>query len=231
MFDDIATIAVVPARGGSKGIPRKNLVHVGGQSLVEAALITALNLSWADVVILSTDDPEASDIGERLGVQVVDRPAALATDSASNVDVWRHAWLEAEDRAQTRFEISVLLQPTSPLRTGEDVTSTIRALVDGGYEAVTTVSRTPGHFTPEKLMVATGDGLRPYLGDGFVSTRQQIPRYYYLNGYCYAAVRHRVIEEQRVIGPGLGAHVIDRPVVNIDDPFDLEIARWMSGRS
>ena len=110
-------LAVVPARGGSKGIPRKNLCKVGGMSLIAHAARTARALDWIDRAVLSTDDEEMADEGRRHGLEVPFlRPAELASDTASGVDVWRHAWLESERHYGCRFDLSVLLQPTTPLR-------------------------------------------------------------------------------------------------------------------
>lgn len=230
MFSGSRVLAVIPARGGSKGIPGKNLAILGGRSLVGHAAELAHSLDWLDQVVLSTDDPEIAAEAGRWDLQVVDRPMRLATDEASNVLVWQHAWLESEGRTDSRYDLGVLLQPTSPLRTADDVTECVRLLLMEGRDAAITVSPTPGHFTPEKTMKINEDGeMTPYVRDGFVHTRQKIPRYYFLNGYCYAAQRHRVVGEGRVHGPNTGAVIIDRPVVNIDEPFDLKMAHWLWG--
>lgn len=230
MFSGSSVLAVIPARGGSKGIPGKNLAILGGKSLVGHAAELAHSLDWLDQVVLSTDDPEIAAEAGRWDLQVVDRPMQLATDEASNVLVWRHAWLECEVRTGSRFDLGVLLQPTSPLRTTDDVTGCVRLLLSEGRDAAVTVSPTPGHFTPEKTLKIDEDNeLTPYLRDGIVDIRQKIPRYYFLNGYCYAALRHRVVDKKRVHGPNTGAVIIDRPVVNIDEPFDLKMAHWLWG--
>ncbi len=228
MFSGSRVLAVIPARGGSKGIPHKNLVSLGGKSLIAHAAHLANSLSWLDFAVLSTDDREIADEGRRLGIEVVERPPELATDSASNIPVWQHAWLETERSTGDRYDIGVLLQPTSPLRTAKDVTECVQRLIADKRDAIISVSPTPGHFTPEKTIRITGTGdLIPYLGDGFTSIRQQIPPYFFPNGYCYAAKRHRVVDENRVHGPNTGAVIIDRPVVNIDEPFDLKVAHWL----
>lgn len=227
MYQGSRTLAVVPARGGSKGIPRKNLAVVGDRTLIAHVADLVASLDWLDEAILSTDDSDIAIEGSRVGLNVVDRPADLASDNASNVGVWKHAWLESERRWQTRYDFGVLLQPTSPLREASDVTDCVRVLVEEHRDAVITVSPTPGHYTPEKTMVVRDGDLAPYLGEEFESIRQRIPDYYFLNGYCYAARRSRIIEDECVHGENTGFVVIERPVVNIDEPFDLDLANWL----
>ena len=228
MLSGLAALAVIPARGGSKGIPRKNLALVAGRSLIAHAAELVASLDWLDRVVLSTDDDEIAEEGLRSGLEVIERPSLLASDNAENVHVWNHAWLEAEQLAGLRFEISLLLQPTSPLRKDDDVRRCVNELIEQGRDAVVTVSPTPAHFAPEKTMSIGESGeLSTYLGDGFKSIRQDIPSYYFLNGYCYAARRGRVVDEVQILGPNTGAVIIDRPVVNIDEPFDLEVAEWL----
>jgi len=100
-----------------------------------------------------TQIEEMADEGRRHGLDVPFlRPSELASDTASGVDVWRHAWLESERHRGCRFDLSVLLQPTTPLRRADEVERTVRALVDGGHRAAATVGRVPLDFTPERCL-------------------------------------------------------------------------------
>src|SRR5262245_8124260 len=158
MFDGRTVLAVVPARGGSKGIPRKNLRTVSGVSLVGRAGELARSLHWIDAAVLSTDDKEIAEEGLRHGLEVpFMRPDDLSGDLAGSLGVWRHALLAAEAHYCKNFDVSILLEPTSPLRRGEDVTATVKALLDGQHRSAVVVSPTPTHFTPHKcLTVAEG---------------------------------------------------------------------------
>lgn len=227
-----SVLGIVPARGGSKGIPRKNLAKVAGLSLVGHAARLATQLSWLDGAVLSTDDPEVASEGRLRGLQVpFMRPAELASDEASAVEMWAHAWQASEAHYGRRFDCAVLLQPTSPLREHEDVERTIEAMLAGGHKAAATVSRVPGHYTPEKLLVLQNGVLQFLHPDGQRHVnRQTIPAYYTRNGLCYAAVRSQVVEHRRIIEADCAAVLIDRFVPNIDDPVDLEIARYFADR-
>lgn len=232
-WNDQRVFALVPARGGSKGIPRKNLRPVDGVSLIGRAARVARSLPWLDAALISTDDREMAEEGRRYGLEApFMRPADLANDTATNLEVWRHAWLAAEEHYENRFDLSILLEPTSPLRRPEDVERTVRVLTEGDHGAAATVSRNSGSYTPEKTLLVGEDGcLRHYLPEGrALATRQLIPPYYHRNGVCYAAVRETVVVRKKVIGKDCAAVVIDRQVVNIDEPFEIELAEWLMSR-
>lgn len=231
---DLSILAIVPARGGSKGVPRKNMKIVGGVSLVGRAAQLAVSLPWLDHTVISTDDAEirAEAVCHGAAAPFV-RPPELAGDEVSSEDVWRHAWLAAEDHYQTRFDISLLLEPTSPLRIEADLTATVEALAEDGHASAATVCRSPAHFTPHKALTVDGDGrLGFHMHNGAVfSRRQAIPgAVYHRNGLCYGAVRDAVVERGEIIGADCAAVIVDRPVVNIDDAFELELAEWLLAR-
>lgn len=226
-------LAVVPARGGSKGIPRKNLRHVGGRSLIAHCADLCAQLAWLDLAVLSTDDEEIAGEGRAHGLAVpFMRPAELAGDTATSVDMWRHAWLAAE-AGHGKFDLGILLEPTSPLRRVGDVESTLDLLLAEGAAAAATVSVAPGHFTPHKcLTVSERQRIGFFLPQGGQhSLRQSIPPFYYRNGLCYAVRRETLVERGHIIDEDCAAVVIRRPVVNIDEPFDLELAEFLLSRT
>jgi CMP-N,N'-diacetyllegionaminic acid synthase len=230
MIEGRTVLAVVPARGGSKSIPRKNLKMVGGVSLVGRAARIAVALPLIDAALISTDDPEIAAEAKVHGLDApFMRPPELSGDTASSVDMWRHAWLAAEAHYGKRFDLSVLLEPTSPLRRPEDVERTLRALVDAGAPAAATVSPTPAHYTPHKTLEINDKGeIIFYLEDGARhSLRQGIPAYYHRNGLCYAVTRDHLVNKGYIIDHGAVAVVVDRHVVNIDDMFELALAEWL----
>jgi CMP-N-acetylneuraminic acid synthetase len=220
---------VVPVRGRSKWIPRKNLRLVGGRSLVHAAE-TVKQLPWLDAAVLSTDDPEIIQEGARHGlVAPFRRPAELASDRALGVDAWRHAWLMSEACYGRQFDCSVLLQPTSPLRQPEDVERTLERMLSGSHSAAATVSRVPGHYAPEKLL-RIDNGILSFLHpDGAKhSNRQSASACYVRNGLCYAATRNAVVLLRQIVECDCIAVITEGYVANIDEPIDLAIADYLS---
>ncbi|CAE7405488.1 GNE [Symbiodinium microadriaticum] len=222
-------LAVIPARGGSKGIPKKNLQIVGGRSLIARAADICAAVPAISYALLSTDDQTMASEGLKHGLKVPFlRPADLSSDTASSVDVWHHAWRMAEEETGKTFEVSVLLEPTSPLRLPMDVERALLAIAQGASSAVT-VSKTPSHFTPHKtLRIETDGSLGFFREDGGEHIRRQtIPAFYHRNGACYAIRRDRLFQTRQIIGAGTVPVVIDRPMVNIDEPEELAFANWL----
>ncbi len=226
-------LAVVPARGGSKGIPGKNLKQVRGLSLIERAARTIAESPFIDRALCSTDDSRIAEEAMRHGLAVPGlRPADLSGDAAKSVDVWRYAWLDMEHRDGRTYDVSVLVEPTSPLRRASDIEATLSAMLDADARAAATVSATPAHFTPQKALTVDRERrIGFYLSDGArFSRRQDIPAYYHRNGACYAARRDTVVDAGMILEDRCVAVVIDRPMVNIDEPLDLEIAELLARR-
>jgi|LSQX01.1.fsa_nt_gb CMP-N-acetylneuraminic acid synthetase len=223
-------LAVVPARGGSKGIPRKNLCTIGDMTLIGHTARVIKSLPWIDKAVLSTEDEEIAAEGKKHGLEVpFMRPVELAGDKAKSVDMWQHAWIASEEYYGCRFDISILLQPTSPFRIPEDVTRTVKALFEGNHLAAATVSRAPGDYTPHKCLTVDQNGIiNFFLKDGAqYSLRQDIPPFYFRNGICYAVTRQALLEKGIIIEEDCAAVIIERPIVNIDEPIDLQFARFL----
>ncbi|MBX7146185.1 MAG: acylneuraminate cytidylyltransferase family protein [Alphaproteobacteria bacterium] len=222
-------LAVIPARGGSKGIPYKNLQKIGNISLIGHSANVAKKLKWIDRIVLSTDDQKIADEGLKYGIEVpFMRPANLASDTATGADAWKHAWLTCEELWDCQFDISILLQPTTPLRKTDEIEKTLTTMLAGNFDAATTVSKVPGHYTPQKIFTLDqSDVLHFYCEDGHkYSNRQAIPSYYTRNGLCYAVKRDTLINHGYIVEKNCAAVIIDRPIINIDDPYDLELARF-----
>lgn len=234
-YQSLSVLAVVPARGGSKSIPRKNLRVVGGSSLIGHAANICRQLDWIDVALISTDDEEIAQEAARHGLErPFLRPPELADDTSLSIDAWRHALLTSEEHFERQFDLTILLEPTSPLRTPEDVERTVAEVASGRFQAAATVSPTSPSYTPHKTLVCSDDGrLGFYLeGGGQYSIRQRIPNYYHRNGICYALRREALLDPDNryIVDHDCCAIVIDRPLVNIDEPFDLEFAEWLMTR-
>lgn len=177
---------IIPARGGSKGIPRKNIKPLGGRPLIAYSIDVARRMGADDAhIILSTDDGEIADTARALGLPVeYMRPAELATDTAGS----REMMLDAMDWADSRgieYDCIVLLQPTSPLRTADDVRRTL-ALYSPDIDMVVTVCEAAAN--PYYNLFETGrDGyLAISKGDGLLTRRQDAPKVWEYNGAVYA---------------------------------------------
>lgn len=227
-------LAVIPARGGSKGIPGKNLKTVGGVSLVGRAIAIVRSMDCIDRIVLSTDDQAIAEEGRQHGLEVPFlRPDPLASDTATAIDAWKHAWIAAEKQWNERYDISVYLEPTSPLRRSDDVQLTLETLLKSGRAAAATVSPTPAHFTPHKTLTLDGQGCIGFYLEGGAdfAIRQKIPPYFHRNGICYAVRRDTLLTGGTIIESDCAAVVIKRPIVNIDEPIELELAEFLLART
>lgn len=209
-------LAVIPARIGSKGIPKKNLVTIAGKSLLEHAIDFAEQNPWIDMVAVSTDSEEIARV--RPEITLITPPGYLHSDTCKSVDVWKHAWLEVEDADEEIIDHSVLLEPTSPLRTHDDIAKCL-AMLDR-HPAACTVSKTQAKHAPEKQILAK-EKLEFYKAH---HRRQDVPGYYHLNGICYAARRTPVM--QGTLFEDCGVVLADHVAVNIDDWHDMDLADW-----
>jgi CMP-N-acetylneuraminic acid synthetase len=234
MIDGLSVLAVVPARSGSKGIPDKNLALIGGVSLIGLAGLTLADVPEVDARVISTDSQRYADEAVRYGLAAPFlRPPELSTDTATAIDTMVHAVLESERQFGRRFDIALIVEPTSPLRTSADISLTIRRLVEANAASAVTVSPVPTKFHPLKILKGDADGRLSYFdtSGAAITGRQQLHGgLFYRNGVCYALRRQTLIDQRTIFTPDTVGVVIDRPLVNLDDPEELEWARWKAGR-
>lgn len=214
-------VAIVPARGGSRGIRRKNLRRVGGQTLVERAINAGRLARSIDRVVLSTDDPAIAEVGRAAGAEVPFlRPPELASDDAGTIDVLRHAVRELE-RAGATIDLVVTLQPTSPLRTPEEIDRAV-ALVSGDVDSALTVATLGMPWSVLGFLSANRFRQPPREAD---VRRQVSPVAARITGSVYVT-RRVLLDRGEIIGPNAAALVTNGPsILDIDDDRDLARAR------
>lgn len=230
MYKGVNLLCVIPARGGSKGIPGKNLCKINGKSLTRLAIDTALSVNEIDYICLSTDDQDIRQEAANIGLDTnYCRPGELALDNSKSIDVWKHAWQACEKTNKTKYEYSILLEPTSPCRIPADIILCLEKLYSSNFSLIVSVSKTPAHFTPEKTLQLDDKDQLTYFHDNGENydIRQNIPEYYHRDGICYASKREHIFREKQIITDTTGACVIDRDIVNIDEPLDLQLAELL----
>lgn len=228
MIDQRRVLAVVPARGGSKGIPMKNLRTVGGRSLVALAGDAAAAVPEIDRRVVSTDHPEIARVAREAGLDApFMRPESIAGDYIGDWEVLSHALQATEGADGVTYDIVVMLQPTSPLRRASDVSGTLRMMVDGGYDAVWSVSETDSKAHPFKQLTVR-DGVMEFWdtrGAGIIA-RQQLEPVYHRNGVAYAITRQCLLEQKTIKGARTGAYVVAGEHVSIDTEWDIELVEF-----
>lgn len=224
MIGSLPVVALIPARGGSKTVPRKNLRPLGGRPLLAWPIDTALGTPEIDRVFVSTDDAEIAAAASGRGAEVHDRPRELAGDASLVIDTVRHL-LSMLRAAGQPAAIMVLLEPTSPFRTVRMVSNCIRRLADEQLDSIATFS--PASINPERAWRVESGVPRPFI-DGAVPwrPRQQLTPAYQLNGAVYAFRADRLpAEGPSILFGRMGAEVVSSDeVIDIDDERDFVIA-------
>ncbi|ABD06246.1 Acylneuraminate cytidylyltransferase [Rhodopseudomonas palustris HaA2] len=218
--------AVIPARGGSKGIPRKNLALCGDRSLLAWTAQAALESQVIDVAMLSTDDDEIADAGRALGLDVpFRRPAELAGDAAPMLGVMQHCLAHLR-RDGTDVEALVLLQPTSPFRRAHHVREAVQRFRAGQAATLVSLVRVPHRFVPEGQMREQGGEVVPYFGGDIGKTRRQDKEVLFgRNGPAILIVRASVLDSGSLYGhPTIGFEMDEISSIDIDAPEDLRLA-------
>jgi CMP-N-acetylneuraminic acid synthetase len=159
VFKGLRVLAVIPARGGSKGIPKKNIAPVAGKPLISYTTELTQTLAWLDSTVVSTDSQEIAEVATQTpGVEIIWRPEELSGDRIGDHPVLRHALLAQEDQTGEHYDIVLMLQPTSPLRTAEDIEGCITQLREGDWDAVWSVSETELAYHPRKQLALSPTG-------------------------------------------------------------------------
>jgi CMP-N,N'-diacetyllegionaminic acid synthase len=223
----VRTVAVVPARGGSRRVPRKNLAELGGRTLVRRALETAVAAECFATVALSSEDDEILAEAEGLDVVTLRRPTELAIDTARALDVVRHALGELE--TEGRFDAVAVVQATSPFTAPEDLAGAVALLESSGAESVVSVARLEAALHPLKLKVLGEEGrLEPYLADDALTPSHELPPLWARNGSVYLS-RREVLERGLLVSDGdvRGYEMPAERSYDVDTPRDLAFARFL----
>ena len=223
-------LAVIPARGGSKGVPRKNIRLLGGKPLLQYTAEAALAAKRLTKIILTTDDEEIAEAGRRCGLAVPFlRPPELARDDTPTLPVVQHAVRWLEERGE-RFDAVCLLQPTNPLRSARVIDACIELLESSGADAVVSVLPVPDKFNPHWVYFRGDDGaLRLSTGETTpIPRRQLLPPAFHREGSVYVTRRDTLMERDSLFGQKVvGFAMKPEESVNIDTPEDWERAERM----
>ncbi len=222
------TLAIIPARAGSKGLPGKNIKMLGGKPLIGWTIKAALEASCIDIVMVSTDCPEIASVAKVEGAQVPFlRPAHLASDCASTVDVVAHAVHSLSDD----FDVIVLLQPTSPFRGAQHIKEAFDMFSRREGRSVVGVCESPKSPVWMFWKDSNTEYLSPVFGeiDG-ASRRQDLRKAYCLNGSIYIISTKLFMDEKKFIFEDTLAYEMQRESsMDIDDIVDFKLAQSILG--
>jgi CMP-N,N'-diacetyllegionaminic acid synthase len=217
MYDGKLNLAVIPARGGSKRVPRKNIRSVGGKPLIAYTIESALQSRHLDAVVVTSDDDEILEVAAEYGVKCLLRPENLALDSTPSIDTTLHAIERFPG-----FDQIVLLQPTSPLRTNLDIDSALEYCAN--HSASSCVSVCESKYSPSNMFeILENSGLRRFFKGESLSRHQLNPRYYIINGAIYISCTNILIETKKFINNDTIGYLMDQEnSLDIDSELELE---------
>ena len=228
-------LAIIPARGGSKGIPHKNIIDIAGKPLIAYTIETGLEgkkRGYIDEVIVSTDDHYIAEISKEYGASVpFIRPGYLSSDTAKSVDVMIHAY-EFYKEIGIQYDTILLLQPTTPFRTAEDVGFSLELFKK--EKASSLISCYKEEYICDYVAYHKQGNLAMALNEGHNkgTRRQELEDLYIRNGAIYITSVDQMMENHRVFDDVPAMYVMPKDrSINIDCMEDVERARWMISRS
>ena len=231
MINGKKVLAIIPARGGSKGLPGKNIKPLLGKPLIAWTIEEAKKSKYIDRLIVSTEDEEIAEVSKKFGAEVpFMRPKELSTNEAKGIDVVLHAieWMEKNDKS---YDLIILLQPTSPLRTSKDIDKATEMLPSKNAKAIVSVCKT--HHHPYWSNILPEDGcMKDFIEPKAMNkNRQELPTFYRLNGAIYLCYTDYLKREKRFIGCDTFAYIMPTErSVDIDDEVDFKLAEILIGK-
>lgn len=217
-------LALIPARGGSKGLPGKNIRPLKGKPLIAWTILAAQKSKYLDKIVVSTDSQAVADVANAYGVFVPTlRPAALATDEATSLSLVEYIFNEYPD-----FEAMLLLQPTSPLRGSKDIDALLNLVMT--KKAGACVSVNPIRSRPEYAVLINDNGTINFLEDKKtrVSRRQDLPPVYEINGAMYFFTREILCSKKSLVSEGAISYLMDeQDAIDIDTLDDFLYAEFI----
>ena len=225
MINNKRVLALVPARGGSKRIPNKNIIEFCGSPLINMTLKCSLNSEYIDEIVVSTDNKKISEVANKFDVEVIQRPNNISGDHSPTIDTILHV-LEYKNNG---FEIIVLLQPTSPLRTANDIDRALEYHQDKNSQSVISVCETE-HNIQHINVLPESKNMKNFINENDVKTRtQDLTKHYRLNGALYIADIPSIKKNKTFfMGENTYAYIMDKiNSIDIDDQYDLKVAEFL----
>lgn len=224
MLNNKKILAIIPARGGSKGIPRKNIKELNGKPLIAYTIEESLKSKYLDRVIVSTEDEEIAKVSKQFGAEVPYlRPVELAQDDTPTIDcvIDMLNWLKNNDDYVPEYVC--LLQCTSPLRTSEDIDGTIEKMMSTGMDGAVSICEV--EVNPYWTNVFNGNKLEYFLEDGRkINRRQDLPKVYRLNGAVYIIKYDLLLQEKTFEIDNITGYVMNNNrSIDIDTIIDFKL--------
>jgi len=227
MYKGKKILAIIPARGGSKGVKLKNLRKINNRSLIEITANLVGNTKYIDEAIITSDNIDIIEEAMKYGLNsYFIRPKALSKDKVPDLPVLQHGLKKTEAKTKKYFDFIVMLQPTAPMRTSKDIEDVIIKAVNFNFETVWTIFKVDHKFHPDKqLIIEKNKNLKYYSKSGHkIIARQQLKDSYIRNGLVYCYSRNALLKDNSILARNAGFVISNRYTVNIDTFDDLKEA-------
>lgn len=230
MYKKLKILAVIPARGGSKGLPRKNILPLGGKPLISYSIETAKKSRLIDRVIVTTDDKEIADVAKKYGAEIPFlRPARLAKDSTPPFPVLEHALKFLDSEQNYKPDVIVWLEPPNPFRDSKRIDDAIKIFVsDKKADSLRGICE--AELNPYKMWVIKGKYIEPFIKKGNQGIhgmpRQKFKKIYTQNGFVFLFKYNTIMKKGNLCGDKILPYVIKDKFINIETKEDLEFAEF-----
>lgn len=219
-------LGIIPARGGSKGVPRKNIKLLGNKPLIAFTIKSALESEYLSRFLVSTDDQEIADVSIELGAEVPFlRPPELAGDSTPTLPVLQHA-LEYFSSKGITYDAVCILQVTSPFRSNGLIDACIQKFITSGADTLISVKKVPDHYNPHWIFEETGNNFfKISTGEKhIIPRRQELPDTFYRDGMIYLVKSNLILQDNTLFGDKVTAFPTEGENINIDTMDDWRLA-------
>lgn len=225
-------LAIIPARGGSKGIKLKNLRKINGKSLIKITAEIISKIKFIDRAVISTDNKKIALEAIKNNLTFYKyRPKYLSGDKISDIEVIKFTLNEVEKIENTNYDIVLMLHPTSPLRKKSDVEKSLKLLLKKNYDSVWTVSKTDSKFHPYKQLLVNKGKLKYFSKKGSkIIYRQQLNQVYHRNSVAYVVKSKLLKKRKSIITNNTGAYLVKDNQISIDTMSDLSYANKLLKR-
>jgi len=224
-------LAIIPARGASKGIPHKNIKKLNGKPLIFYTINEAKKSKFLDFIVVSTEDKKIEKVAQKYGVVVVKRPKKLSTDSSTSISVLKHAIINLKKTKKYIPDIIILLQPTSPLRKVDDIDGAIKKFLYSKCDSVismTKVSSLPYWTYELRGNIAKNIIKKPKK----VHRRQDGKKFFQVNGAVYVTSKNMIMNHNTIFGKKISAYVMPQErSVDLDTMVDFKLAEILMKKS
>lgn len=228
MEKEMNVLGVILARGGSKGVPRKNIKPLCGVPLLAYTVLEAQRSHRLTRLVLSSEDEDILDLAMRLGCEIIRRPSELALDTTPSPECLMHASTFLQEVHGFRADAIVLLQPTTPFRKHATIDRCIDLLEERNADSVVTVIKAPHYVNPHWVRQIQDGFLKPYLNRKDFTRRQELPEVYWRNGQVYVVRRDVLFETNDLYGSRCIPFIMtDEYQVNIDSVVDFKFAEYL----